>query len=60
MSGSGTFPAIPASIGGKQRRLTLQRQWRRAILNVISDLDAFIFDQETAEQAIGFNFISFG
>lgn len=33
MSGSGTFPAITASIGGKQRRLTLERQWRRAITN---------------------------
>lgn len=33
MSGSGTFPAITASIGGKQRRLTIHRQWRRAILN---------------------------
>ena len=30
------------------------------ILNVISAPNAFIFDQETAEQAIGFNFISFG
>lgn len=31
MSATGVFPAITASIGGKQRRLTLEKQWRRAI-----------------------------
>lgn len=33
MSEIGIYPAITASIGGKQRRLTLARQWRRAIEN---------------------------
>ncbi|MFO6430271.1 DUF805 domain-containing protein [Erythrobacter sp. W302b] len=33
MSEIGIYPAITASIGGKQRRLTLMRQWRRAIEN---------------------------
>jgi uncharacterized membrane protein YhaH (DUF805 family) len=31
MDDIGIYPAITASIGGKQRRLTLSRQWRRAI-----------------------------
>lgn len=33
MNEIGIYPAITASIGGKQRRLTLTRQWRRAIEN---------------------------
>lgn len=33
MTEIGIYPAITASIGGKQRRLTLNRQWRRAIEN---------------------------
>lgn len=31
MTETGIYPAITASIGGRQRRLTLERQWRRAI-----------------------------
>jgi uncharacterized membrane protein YhaH (DUF805 family) len=33
MQETGLYPAVTASIGGKQRRLTLARQWRRAIEN---------------------------
>lgn len=31
MEANGIYPSITASISGKQRRLTLSRQWRRAI-----------------------------
>lgn len=33
MDVSGRYPAVIAAIGGKQRRLSLEKQWRRAITN---------------------------